>query len=324
MLAHIQSFFSSSLKRGRCLFSLSCLFAIWKWLPSSYTWRLSFQENITFLSEHSSFQKECHGTMTSETTRTCSWIAWCQLWWSQFTQEGEKNARPHQPSFFFSAPFSTWGKKKKKPENLKTSSNFPGSRGTVFDTLAYCVPPLPGKVIKLLFSTPKLCHCISIQHWRTFGNNPPASPYPPLEGGRRWPRSLPGPGILESLPLRPPSFPAPLPCVSSEQSFLSGLSVWSALPFISLWRCPRPAMWQSLFSCVQFNSIGKCSCRQACYSVTSLEICGQEGVEEAETKGHRKTAEKNEGNQWEYRWWWLGILQRDSNIKEIEPWKSVL
>ena len=225
---------------------------------------------------------------------------------------------------FFSPIFHLGKKKKKKPENLKTSSNFPGSRGTVFDTLAYCVLPLPGKVIKLLFSTPKLCHRISIQHWRTFGNNPPASPYPPLEGGRRWPRSLPGPGILESLPLRPPSFPAPLPCVSSEQSFLSGLSVWSALPFISLWRCPRPAMWQSLFSCVQFNSIGKCSCRQACYSVTSLEICGQEGVEEAETKGHRKTAEKNEGNQWEYRWWWLGILQRDSNIKEIEPWKSVL
>ena len=143
---------------------------------------------------------------------------------------------------FFSPIFHLGKKKKKKPENLKTSSNFPGSRGTVFDTLAYCVLPLPGKVIKLLFSTPKLCHRISIQHWRTFGNNPPASPYPPLEGGRRWPRSLPGPGILESLPLRPPSFPAPLPCVSSEQSFLSGLSVWSALPFISRWRCPRPAM----------------------------------------------------------------------------------
>ena len=210
MLAHIQSFFSSSHKRGRCLFSLSFLLICnLKMMPSSYTWHLSFQENITSLSEHSSFQKECQGTMTSETTRTCSWIASCQLWWSQFTQEGEKNARPHQPSFFFSAPFSTWGRKKKKnPENLKTSSNFPGSRGTVFDTLAYCVPPLPGKVIKLLFSTPKLCHRISIQHWRTFGNNPPASPYPPLEGGRTCHvLSL----ILESLPLRPPSFPAP-PC----------------------------------------------------------------------------------------------------------------
>ena len=102
---------------------------------------------------------------------------------------------------------------KKHPENLKTSSNFPGSRGTVLDTVAYCVPPLPGKVIKLLLSAPpKLCHCISTQHWRTFGNNPPASPYPPLEGGRRchilslvlrfW-RACP---LLEAPPLSQPFF----------------------------------------------------------------------------------------------------------------------
>ena len=114
----------------------------------------------------------------------------------------------------FFSPIFHLGGKKKTPENLKTSSNFPGSRGTVFDTLAYCVPPLPGKVIKLLFSTPKLCHRISIQHWRTFGNNPPALPYPPLEGGRTCHvLSL----ILDSLPLRPPSFPAPL-LVSPQSS----------------------------------------------------------------------------------------------------------
>ena len=173
---------------------------------------------------------------------------------------------------FFSPIFHL--EKKNKPENLKTSSNFPGSRGTVFDTLAYCVPPLPGKVIKLLLSTPpKLCHSISIQHWRTFGNNPPASPYPPLEGGRRCRVLSLGLGSWRACPLpEAPSFLAPLPCVSSEQSFLSGLPLWSALPFIPLWRCPRPVMWQSLFFCVQFNSVGKCSCRQACYSVTSLEI----------------------------------------------------
>lgn len=129
-------------------------------------------------------------------------------------RKGRRMQDHTSPHSFFQPHFPPGGKKKKKnPENLKTSSNFPGSRGTVFDTLAYCVPPLPGKVIKLLFSTPKLCHRISIQHWRTFGNNPPASPYPPLEGGRTCHvLSL----ILESLPLRPPSFPAPL--LASPQS----------------------------------------------------------------------------------------------------------
>ena len=125
----------------------------------------------------------------------------------------EDHTSPH--SFF--QPHFPPGKKKKQPENLKTSSNFPGSRGTVFDTLAYCVPPLPGKVIKLLLSTPpNLCHRISIQHWRTFGNNPPASPYPPLEGGRRCHILSLVLGSWRACPLlEAPSFLAPLPCVLS-------------------------------------------------------------------------------------------------------------
>ena len=56
-------------------------------------------------------------------------------------------------------------------------------------------------------------------------------------------------------------------------------------------------MLQSLFFCVQFNSVGECSHRQECYSVASLEIGRQDGVGESETEGHRKTAEQDEGNQ---------------------------